>query len=185
MRKHITVILAAAVASLALLVPAGSAQAATPHHVKWCGQLTSNGYVSMTLKPGEVCSFWPVAVSSMWGSWKVVSSGRGSVCIGVIQYPPGWPNGKVLSPTGGNPATDPPRDPYDGRPPHPGDPGYPYSCQPWTGYMAAGDGLATTWFANNGFGAVYGQPVMINFSSATIKTQPGWSDLYGWINYYA
>ena len=51
--------------------------------------------------------------------------------------------------------------------------------------MSAGDGEAAAWFAYNGFGAVYGQPVMINFSTATVKTQPAWSDIWGWINYYA
>jgi hypothetical protein len=175
----------AGLASLALLVPAGSAQAATQYHAKWCGQLTSSGYQSMTLKPGQVCAFPPVAVRSMWGAWQVTSSGHGSVCIGVIQYPPGWPNGKALSPTGGNPATDPPRDPYDGMPPHPDYPGYPYTCPTWTGDMTKGDVIEGAWFAYNGFGAVYGEPVMVNFSTATVKTLPGLGSPWGYINYYA
>jgi hypothetical protein len=185
MRSKVRLALLAALASLALLVPASSSQGATVHSVKFCGALTSAGYTSITLKPGQACTFWPLAVRTIWGVTQVTSGGHGSVCFGVIQYPPGWPSGKPLSPTGGNPATDPPRDPWDGMPPHPDYPGYPYTCVPWGDTLSKGDVLEGAWFAYNGFGAVYGQPVIVNFSTATMKTLPGYQSLWGWVTYYA
>ena len=182
MKKRISIVVMAALASLALLIPAGSAGAAF-HRVPFCGQLTSSGYQSMTLKPGQVCGFLPVAVSSIWPIWKVVQGGKGSVCVGVVQYPPGWPNGKALTPSGKPLGTEPPRDPYDGRPPHPQDAGYPYSCDPYN--LSTGELGYTTWWAFNGFGAVYGQPVLVNFSTATIRTLPNNTSDWGWLNYYA
>lgn len=148
----------AALASLALLVPAGSAQAAW-NVVPFCGSYDTNGQVHpKTLKPGEICSFWPVAVAAMNVRWDVTSSsGSGSVCIGVVRYPPGWPNGTMLGMSG---APGPPR------------------CEP----IRSSARFGTTWAAQNGFGAVSGQPVMINYSTATIKTRPDIADTY--LTYY-
>ena len=186
--RKLRYLLGVALGSLALLVPmASTAQAATLYRAKFCGAITSGGITSVTLRPGQACTFLPVSVRSLWPIWQVTASGHGSVCVGVLPYPPGWPkaSSRPLSPTGGNPATDPPRDPFDGQPPHPDFPGYPYTCQPYSQNMSAGEQWAGAWFAHNGFGAVYGQPVIINFSTATVKTLPGRDSTWGWMNYYA
>jgi hypothetical protein len=155
MRKRISIAVVTALGSLALLIPAGSAQAATPRSIPFCGQLTSSGYQPMTLRPGEICGFWPVAVSQMMVTWDIVKNGDpnlGGVCIGVLQFPPGWPNGQPLSPTGSGTA------------------GSNWYCNPWRW------GFSSLWVAHNPFGAVYGQPVVVNFSKATIRTLPQASD---------
>ena len=152
----------AALTSLAFLVPAGSAQAAY-NVVPFCGSYNPSGptlysrYLPQTLKPGQICGFWPVAVAAMNVHWDKVSSGSGSVCVGVVRYPPGWPNGTMLAPSGA--------------------PG-PARCFP----VGSGPTANLGWAAQNGFGAVYGQPVMINYSSATIRTRPQDTDTY--LTYY-
>jgi hypothetical protein len=158
--KAVWIAALATLASLALLIPAGSAQAAYGS-APFCGSVNpGGGYSPMTLKTGQVCGFYPVAVRYAIATWDVVKSGSGSICLGVLQYPPGWPNGKPLSPTGSGP-------------------GNYWNCFPVNGW----DKYAV-WGANNPFGAVYGQPVLLNYSSATIKTRlisGGW---YSHIEYY-
>jgi hypothetical protein len=145
----------AALASLALLIPAASAQAGGYATVPFCGNYNPNtgSYTPKTLNPGDVCTFYPVAVAGMSVTWKMTKAGSGSICVGVMSSPPGWPKGKWLTNTG-NPRT-----------------GYTLGCNPPNGYYGGGGGY-TYWKAENGFGAVYGQPVMVNFSTATIKTDP-------------
>jgi hypothetical protein len=152
-RKAFLLAVAAAFTSLALLVPAGSAQGAL-YQEKFCGQLTSSGYQPITLKPGDVCGFWPVAVNLAGAAWQVTKPGNGSVCIAVLRSPPGWPNGQPLAPSGG-----------------PGS----WGCVPHT------YGVICCWEANNGFNAVHGQLVLLNYSTATIRTHPSG----GFIRYYA
>lgn len=155
-------VLAAALASLALLIPTGSAQAASVGQ-PFCGSLNAGGgYSEMKLTPGAVCGFYPVAVHYAIATWDIVQSGSGSVCLGVLQYPPGWPKGKPLSPTGSGP-------------------GNYWNCWPVEG--SGGDRFAV-WGANNPFGAVYGQPVLVNFSNATIKTRLFGGGWYSHIQYY-
>jgi hypothetical protein len=157
--RTIRVTIIAALASLALLVPAGSAQAAASWTVvPFCGSYDTNGNIQpKVLKPGEVCSFWPVAVAAMNVHWDVRTSGSGGVCLGVVRSPPGWPNGTMLGMSGA--------------------PG-PARCFP----VGSGPNANLGWAAQNGFGAVYGQPVMINYSTATIRTRPHDADTY--LTYY-
>jgi hypothetical protein len=163
MRKRTTVILAAAVASLALLVPAGSAQGATLHTAPFCGSLhPGGGYDPVVLKPGQACTFWPVAVNEAAAIWGIIHDAPGGpgVCLGVVAYPPGWPRTTTaLSPVNGQP-------------------GKYWTCKPANQGISGG---SVVWRAQNSFGAVYGQAVLLNFSNATINTIPSW----GWINYFA
>jgi hypothetical protein len=154
MKKRISITVVAALVSMALLIPAGSAQASGYATVPFCGNYNPNtgSYTAKTLNPGDVCSFYPVAVAGMSVSWKMTKAGSGSICVGVMSSPPGWPKGKWLTNTGGSG-------------------GYTLACNPPDGYYHTGGGYAG-WKAENGFGAVYGQPVMVNFSTATIKTDP-------------
>jgi len=162
MSKRITIAAISALASLALLIPAGSAQAAFGS-APFCGSLNpGGGYSPMTLKSGQACAFYPVAVRYAIATWDVVQGGSGSVCLGVVQYPPGYPKGRTLSPTGSGP-------------------GNYWNCFPVNG---SGGGRYAAWGANNPFGAVSGQPVLLNFSTATIKTvliPGGW---YSHVEYY-
>jgi hypothetical protein len=140
----------AALASLALLVPAGSAKA---NSVPFCTSLHPGTYAQwdpVVLAPGKACSFFPVAVSSFSAAWTVTKPGHGAVCAGVVKSPPGYPNGKPLDPVTGAPiawgvANKSP-------------------CADIARYRNV------AWGAQNGFGAVAGQPVIINFSTATLKT---------------
>jgi len=147
---------------VAVLAGAGSAQAVTEHSVPFCGSLNpGNGYQGVTLKPGQACTFLPTAVKSIWGAWDVVKNGEWGfgVCVGVLEYPPGWPSGRPLSPTGSGP-------------------GNYWGCAPPSSF-----GIIAQ--ANNIFGAVYGQAVLLNGSTATIVTQPSSTPgNYGRIYYY-
>ena len=142
----------AALASLALLVPAGSAKA-SPYSVPFCNARhlgSANQWDPVTLAPGKACSFFPVAVSSFSTAWSIVKPGHGSVCAGVVQSPPGYPNGKRLDPVTGKPIA--------------------WGVPNKSPCLSIATYRNTAWGAQNGFGAVYGQPVIINFSTATIKT---------------
>jgi hypothetical protein len=155
--KKLYLSLITAVASLALLVPVSSARAGYAI-IPFCGNVGTSGVSGTspkTLAPGQVCSFFPVAVAGMHVSWDVTKRGSGSVCLAVIKSPPGWPNGTILAGSGA--------------------PG-PAACEPVNSVTRW-----VTWQATNGFGAVYGQPVMINYSSATIKSRP---DQDGYLAYY-
>jgi hypothetical protein len=148
-----------ALVALALAVAgAGSAQAATLRHAPFCGSLhPSTGWVPITLAPGQACTFLPTAVQSIWGAWSVTKDGEGSICTAVVESPPGWPNGRPLSPTGSGP-------------------GNYWACV----YPYA---FGVVWQANNAFNAVYGQAVLLNYSTATIRTQLNVNG-YGLIYYY-
>jgi hypothetical protein len=140
-------IVLAALASLALLVPASSAEAAVRQQVPFCGSLSPNGgYLPKTLAPGKACTFFPVAVNSFYAPFDIVKGGNGAVCTAVVKYPPGFPSGTPLDPRTGGPGS--------------------WRCTDVHLQLAAG------WAADNGFSAVYGQPVVLNYSTATIKTRP-------------
>jgi hypothetical protein len=155
--------LLAASTALVLLICAAPAQAAY-RSAPFCGSLNpTGGYVPMTLKPGQACTFLPTAVQSAWAAWHVSKDGSYGfgVCVAVVEYPPGWPSGRPLSPTGSGP-------------------GNYWQCV--TPYA-----FANVWQAHNGFNAVYGQAVLLNGSNATIVTDPtpdGGGDAYGRIYYY-
>jgi hypothetical protein len=137
---------------LALLVPSSSAKASL-NPVPFCASLhpgTSNQWDPVTVAPGKVCTFFPVAVNHFSVSWSITKPGSGAVCAGVVQSPPGYPNGSPL-------------DPVTGAPIGWGVPGK----SPCVDISRFG---AIVWAAQNGFNAVYGQPVVLNFSTATIKT---------------
>jgi hypothetical protein len=85
MRKRFAILAVAALASLVLLIPAGSAQAAYGS-TKWC--------VGTTLSPGEQCGFWPLAVERLGSSWDVLSGGSGHVCFAILR----WESGKPRQP---------------------------------------------------------------------------------------
>jgi hypothetical protein len=135
--------------SFALLIPAGSAHAAFGQ-VPFCGSLNpGNGYEPVTLRPGQACTFGPVAVNSVLAAWSVQQAGPpgGAVLLGVVQYPPGHPNAQPLNPT---------------------------TCQPGGGNWVSLNpySYGGWWRANNGFNACYGQPVLLNYTNYTIRTTP-------------
>jgi hypothetical protein len=146
MKKRISIVVLAALASMALLVPIGSAHAATLRAERFCGYLDpGHGYQPVVLRPGQACTFLPAAVNSIFAQWEVVNGGSngGGVCVAVVQSPPGWPSGRPLSPTGSGPGN-------------------------WNCIAPYSAGIA--WTANNGFNAVYGQAVLLNYSTVTIRT---------------
>ncbi len=136
----------AALASLALLAPVGSAQAASPHGAPLCAVYP--GATPLTLKPGQRCSFYPIATRGYWASYHAVGNGHysGVVCAGITRYPPSNSN---------TPLNDS------------GQPGS-WNCNPasWTNDQSWN---TLAHFVNNAFGAVYGQATIVNFSTATIR----------------
>jgi hypothetical protein len=146
MRRAVRVLFAAICVSGALLASAVPAQASYTT-VPFCGSLhPGGGWDPKVLAPGDVCTFPPVAVQHMHIWWTTTHDGGpgGAILLGVVQSPPGYPNGQVLGPAGG--------------------PG------PWGGANPeAGEAF---WIANNGFNAVGGQPVVLNYSTDTIKLWP-------------
>jgi hypothetical protein len=128
---------------LAGAVPAQATLATVP----FCGSLhPGGGWDPVTLTPGQACTFVPVNVHAMHIEWSITHDGGpgGAILLGVVQSPPGYPNGQVLGPTGA--------------------PGQ------WGGGNPEGGGA--WWFANNGFSAVGGQPTVVNYSTDTIKLWP-------------
>jgi hypothetical protein len=142
MRKRLTIFAAASLASLALLVPAGSANAAqaTAH---WCSNGT-NGYV---VEPGKICTWYPVATHFLTTNFQVISGGSGVFCAAILQSP--WPNGNAQ-----------PLDDY-GRPTG-------WTCGP-NQVWQKGQGSLVARRVYGGFGAVYGQAAILNFSTARIR----------------
>ena len=153
--RSIRLLVAALAGTLALLATSVPAQAATLTSVPYCGSLRpSGGWDPVTLQPGQACSFAPVAVHSIHAWWDITHQGTsGSILVGVIQSPPGYPNGQVLSPYGG--------------------PGQWYGYPPDDGT----NGNQLWWFALNGFNAVSGQPVILNYSNYTIRLNPNQGSL--------
>ena len=144
MRKRITVIFAAAVASLALLIP--SADAAQYRYAHMCQVYPDGG--PMTLKPGERCTFLPVATFGFGAAWQVIKPGGGAICAGVTRYPPY--------------SSNVPLDGY-GRPTS-------WDCVSPTNASSGGFvGGALTHNVSGPFNAVSGQATVLNFSSATIR----------------
>jgi hypothetical protein len=129
-------------ASIALLAPAASAAAPQSHHAYWCVDPLSGA--SVTLKPGERCTFFPLATIQFTAGWNVIKQGSGGICAGVTQYPPQ--------------SSNVPLDGY-GRPTS-------WQCVPPNTFAQGIGGLQ--WDANGPFGAVGGQATILNFSTATI-----------------
>ncbi len=134
----------AALVSMALLVPASSAQAATLHNNTWCNSgATGPGYI---VASGKMCTFWPLTVQSGYAFWDITKSGSGNVCLSVGNY-----QGKNFVTVAGAP----------------------WRCVPvhsiHDGTSSGGLGLTV----QNYFGAAYGQIAILNYSSATIRTKPG------------
>jgi hypothetical protein len=156
MRPRFVIAIATVAASLALLVPASSASAATGFS-NWCNN-QSVGYV---VDPGKVCTWYPVTTAQVSTGWDVKGPGSGKVCVAILQYP--WPNGKMV-----------PLDDF-GRP------------TDWTcNYLRQSGNPASTWNlayrdVTQGFGAVYGQPALLNFSTAKIQVRV---DQLNWVKYY-
>ena len=133
-----------ALASMALLVPAGSAKA---NSVPFCTSLHPGTYAQwdpVVLPSGKACSFFPVAVSSFSAAWTVTKPGHGAVCAGVVK------NGKPLDPVTGGPIA--------------------WGVANKSPCVDIARYRNVAWGARNGFGAVAGQPMIINFSTATLKT---------------
>jgi hypothetical protein len=154
MPRAVRILIAAICVSGVLLASAVPAQASYAS-VPFCGSLhPGGGWDPVTLTPGKACTFVPVAVAAFHIEWTVTHDAGpgGAILIGVVQSPPGYPNGQVLSPAGG--------------------PGQ------WGAANLEGGGAY--WFANNGFGAVYGQAAVVNYSNSTVKLWPN----SGFINYY-
>jgi hypothetical protein len=152
MSKRITAVVIAAFASLALLVPAGSAQAAW-HRDSWCEY--------QTLKPGQSCTTWPLNVNAARTTWAVTKAGIGRVCVGVFQYG-GSQSGQPVG--GGAPGLNCAPLSWTGST-------YadPNSYNGW-GYS---DWLIWRYNPYLRYSYRYGQAKIINYSSATIRTYTG------------
>jgi hypothetical protein len=138
----------AALVSLALLVPAGSAKAVNGASVPFCTSLhpnTISQWDPVVVPSGKTCSFYPVAVRSFSAAWSITKAGHGSVCGGVVNS-----NGSPLDPVTGAPI--------------------PWGVKDKSPCVDISIYRNVAWGARNGFGAVYGQPTILNFSTATIKT---------------
>lgn len=164
MRKRIAIIAVAAVTSLALLFPAGSAQAASGS-ANWCGATDQrDGYY---VEPGKICTFYPLATRFVSASWWVRSGGSGFVCLAIIRTP--WQQGQVAQ------ALD-----DWGRPTN-------WNCANLRqNRILDSSGRPTDWgvgtrpWVTGGFGAVHGQAAILNYSSARIQVGFG----YNRVEYY-
>jgi hypothetical protein len=150
MGKKIWIGALVALSSLALLAPAGSARAATLHGAPFCVVRGSN--VGITLKPGQRCTFYPLATNGFFVFFHAIRAGSysGSICGGITRYPP------LNSNTPLNDSAQPTS----------------WDCVPASNLNNRGDS-ALGRRVQNGFGAVYGQATILNFSNATIKFPDG------------
>jgi hypothetical protein len=142
----------AGLTSLALLIPAGSAHAVTLHEAPFC--VWSWGSNSgITLKPGQTCRYFPLPTHGYYTWAKVIDPGSnsGRICAAITQYP-GYQTYNALNDAG---QVDPSA----------------WTCYEMGGRYPAYAGQLLLWarFVNNGFGAVYGQATVLNFSTATIR----------------
>ena len=145
MKSRYFLVLAGALTSLVLLLPAGSAQAANVGASHWC----NNGSLGYVVQPGKVCTWYPVAANSVVTGWNVIGKGSGKVCVAILKYP--WPNGQ-MQPLGDHGEA------------------FPWACNT----LRQGGNPASNWnvqgrYVTSGFGAVYGQPAVLNFSTAKIQ----------------
>lgn len=145
MRKRIAVVAIAAIASLALLVPAGSASADGYHYCQ-----STYGF-PVTLSPGQDCrGFGPLKLFRVVGVWEVVKPGNGVVCVGITKLNTRTPLNDFNQPSGWNQTGD--------------------ECT----NVNASSKVAVRYVVG-GFGAVPGQPMMLNYSTATIRSVPAYS----------
>jgi hypothetical protein len=139
----------AGLTSLALLIPAGSAHAVTLHESPFC-VWSSGSTAGITLKPGQRCSFWPLPTARFLTWATVVSGGRsGRICSAITQFP-GYVTSNALNDAG---QVDPSA----------------WICYEMRDYGFYGSLLGFGRVVENGFGAVYGQATVLNFSTATIR----------------
>ena len=144
----------AALTSIALLVLAGSAQASSG---KFCG--ATDARLGYYVEPGKICAWWPAATSFVRSDWWVRSAGSGVVCVAILQYP--WPNGQA------QPLND------QGQPSN-------WNCaQLRSGNNPNWNVVARPW-VQNGFGAVYGQAAILNFSTARIQVGNSYNN---WVHF--
>jgi hypothetical protein len=151
----------AALASLALLAPAGSARAATRYLSQWCETTPGSG-VGQTLKPGQTCNFWPLPTIQVWSNWDVVKAGSGVACVAVTKSPPY--DSRVPLDGWGNPTS--------------------WNSPPWSGCTDVHNRLfiISPGYSGAPFGAIGGQATLLNFSSATIRVR---ISAYNGVFYYA
>jgi hypothetical protein len=139
--KKLMIAAATMLAALALLAPAGSAQAATLKSSTWCD---GTNHAGMTLAPGKMCTWWPLTVHYGFSFWDITKAGSGQVCLAVGNY------------QGSNFVTVP---------------GAGWTCRPVKNiHDGSSDGVNAI-AVQNYFGAAYGQIAILNYSSATIKTK--------------
>jgi hypothetical protein len=149
MRVRLAMMLAAAMAAVAMLVPVASAQAAFRLD-PWCQ--------GVTLAPGKACTSWPLNVNSIATNWLVTKGGRGKVCVALTQWP------AKTDPVSGVPGYNCNGVSYGGfyqgdyNVGHVGDDG----IGAWSIYQY------NPWAASS---YRYGQARILNYSSATIKIQ--------------
>jgi hypothetical protein len=138
----------AGLTSLALLIPAGSAHAVTLHESAFCVANPGSPYeYPLTLKPGQTCSYWPLPTHGFLTWATVVNSGHsGRICSAITQ--PGTYN--ALNDAG---QVDPSA----------------WLCHEMRNEGFYGTRLGFGRLVENGFGSVYGQATVLNFSTATIK----------------
>jgi hypothetical protein len=160
MRKVIVTCCVSALASLALLVPAGSAQASWRTDPFCVGSNINGHYPGQTLVGGSSCSSWPLNVGEIYVSYKVVKAGTGRVCVGLFKY-------GSSQPVSGAPGLV--------------CPGVGVSSQ----YARVGQEGVIRWYfppySNPPRAYAYGQARIINYSTATIKTIPGFTWVAHWL----
>ena len=148
MRKRIAIVAIAAIGAMAtMLASAGAASAASGTYY-FC---TSSPYgIPSTLGPGQDCrGFGPLNIFRVYGVFEIRSPGNGAVCVGIVRNGTMTPLNDYAQPAGWN--------------------------QTGAECTTVNGATVVTWRTANrqvvaGFGAVPGQPVMLNFSTATVRS---------------
>lgn len=157
--RRATVFCVSLIAMVAALAPT-SASAATLQSTRWCGVENNDGspQFGYDVKPGKWCGTWPYATNFVVASWDVLGSGgHGQVCVGIAS---------IFS-----------------SPPVPlNDQGQPGQWECTTLRAASGGNwnLVSRHHVQNAFAAVYGQPTILNFSTATIRMTNAYTRVDYW-----
>jgi hypothetical protein len=152
--RRIQLTLVAAIAASILLIP-GAARADSSDG--FCG--ATDAHLGYFIEPGKICAWWPAPMRFVSSDWWVRSPGSGVVCVAIIRSP--WSAGQPAQPLDDQ-----------GRPTN-------WNCSPLRNGNANWNVAARPW-VQNGFGAVYGQAAILNFSTARIQVGNSYNN---WVHF--